>query len=321
VNTHPALAQIVAELAQAAGGQAWIGDSPAGPLENGPKAWQSSGLTAVAQQTGAQLVPFDKSVWKRVGDQDWFIARPALDADLIINLPKLKTHVFMLYSGAVKNMFGVVPGERKRDVHYRAPALEKFSAALIDIFEMVKPGLTILDGILGIEGNGPGAAGTPHPYKCVAAAEDAMALDSVITHAMGYRSGEVLYLAEAARRNLGIANLEAIKIKDESHALEFGPLNLPTPKWYFGLPARFEGPMRQAARVRPRVTAAVCTGCGTCVNACPCKVITPGKPPQFNPDGCIGCLCCVEICPQGAIEVERNWLARMIGFGLSSFGV
>ena len=131
VTTHPAIVQVVAELVQEAGGTILVGDSPAGPIENNPAVWRQSGIGEVAAQVRAKPVPFDGVTWKRLNTTDYFIARPVLEADLVINLPKLKTHTFTLYTGAVKNLFGVIPGNRKREVHARAPGIEDFSQALV----------------------------------------------------------------------------------------------------------------------------------------------------------------------------------------------
>ncbi len=321
ITTHPAVVQVMAELVQQAGGEVWIGDSPAGPADNGPRAWRTSRLDQVAQHTGAHLVHFDTNIWKRLRGENYFIARPAAEADLIINMPKLKTHVFALYSGAVKNMFGVIPGELKREAHYRAPTIEKFIHVLVDVLELTQPALTVLDGVTGLEGNGPGAAGSARSFGCIAASTDSVALDTILARAMGYRPGEVAYLAEAERRGLGVASADKIHLAGDTRALDFGKVRLPTPKWYLRVPAFLHGPMRQAAKTRPRLEAGACIGCARCVGICPNQAIAPGKPVRFNLERCVGCMCCIEICPQAALTPQRNLLARLIGSSLSSLGV
>lgn len=315
VTTHPVVVQAVAELVAEAGGQVWIGDSPAGPVGYGRKVWRKVGMVDVASRTGARLVPFEGVEWKQIDGRDYFIARPVFEADLVIDLPKLKTHVLTLYTGAVKNLFGTIPGTRKREVHLRAPGVQDFSRALADVLALVRPGLTIMDGVWGQEGNGPGTGGTPRRYGCVAASTDPVALDTVITRAMGYRPGEVLHLAEADARGLGVADPARIRVEGDRRVLEFGRLDLPRPRWFFRIPAWMGVPLYRSVRLRPRMVDARCVGCGRCVEVCPQEAIEPGRPPRFDLDRCIGCLCCGEVCPEGAIEPYRGFLARLVGIG------
>jgi uncharacterized protein (DUF362 family)/Pyruvate/2-oxoacid:ferredoxin oxidoreductase delta subunit len=315
VSTHPSVVQAMIELVQQAGGTVLIGDSPAGSLKNAPVAWLKSGLTEVAARTGARLIPFEEVSWERLEGRNYFIARPVLGADFVINLPKLKTHMLTLYTGAVKNLFGTIPGTRKRELHFQAPGVQDFSSILVDVLELVRPGLTIMDGVLGQEGNGPGLSGTPRAYGCLAAATDPVALDTVMTQAMGYRRGEVLHVAEAGARDLGESRPNAVSIRGDREVLEFGAVWLPRPHWYFRAPAWAATPLRRITKLRPQMTDTVCIGCGKCAEACPRDAITPGQPPTFDLDRCIGCLCCAEVCPQGAIEPHRNLLAKLIGMG------
>jgi len=312
VTTHPLVVQAVAELAQQTGGTVMIGDSPAGPIENNPQVWRKSGMAQVAAQVGATLAPFDGVTWKRLNTTDYFIARPVLEADLVINLPKLKTHTFTLYTGAIKNLFGVIPGTRKRDVHTRALGVQDFSQALVDVLELLRPPLTIMDAVLGQEGNGPGKSGTPRRYGCLAASQDPVALDAVMTQAMGYRPNQVLHLVLAAARSLGETNLEAIQVEGDRSVLAFGPVRLPPMHWYFSAPTWFGTLAQRAMRVRPRLAASACAGCGRCVEVCPRQVITPGKPPLFDLEQCIGCFCCAPpICPSSRTSCPGLVSARV----------
>ena len=317
ISTHPAVVQAVVELVQDAGATALIGDSPGGPGGDGRRVWRGTGMTGVAERVGARLVPFEGVVWKRLdgtdGPTDYFIARPVLETDLVINLPKLKTHMLTLFTGAVKNLFGTIPGSRKREVHCRAPGVRDFSQALVDILELVRPGLTLMDGVLGQEGDGPGMGGIPHEYGCLAASTDPVALDAVITGALGYRPGEVLHLAQAEVRGLGVSNLDAVRVVGDRRALDFGAVSLPQAHWYLRIPSWVSAPVHRAIRLRPQLTPSACAGCGRCAEVCPREVITPGQPPRFDLDNCVGCLCCAEICPQGAITPHRNLVARLIG--------
>lgn len=312
VTTHPTVVRAVTELVQQAGGVVLIGDSPAGPVEQSPRVWHRSGIADVAADTGATLVPFDGVVWKRLNGRDYLLARPVFDVDLVINLPKLKTHTLVLYTGAVKNLFGTVPGTRKRELHLHSPGVQEFSQVLVDILELVRPALTLMDGILGQEGNGPGVGGTPRRYGCLVASTDPVAVDVVLSRAMGYRPGEVLHLALAGARGLGCSDLEAITVEGDKSALRFGRIALPKARWYFNAPSwtgRLAGGM---VRMRPRLDEALCVSCGRCAEACPAGAITLDKRPDFDLSRCIRCFCCAEICPQGAITPHRNLFARLL---------
>jgi uncharacterized protein (DUF362 family)/Pyruvate/2-oxoacid:ferredoxin oxidoreductase delta subunit len=313
VTTHPIVVQAVAELVQAAGGTVSIGDSPAGPVERHGEVWRMSGMAEIAATLGAPLAPFDEVVWKRTDGRDYFVARPVLEADLVINLPKLKTHALARYTGAVKNLFGVIPGGRKREIHMQAPGIVDFSRALVDVLEIVRPALTIMDGVTGQEGEGPGTRGTPRSYGCLAASPDPVALDSALSTAMGFSPGHVLHVAQAASRGLGVDDPDAIQIVGDRAALRFGHVKLPATHWYLHAPSWLTQPAYRSARLRPVVEDLRCAGCGQCVLVCPRDAITPGQPPVFDTDACVGCMCCAEICPQGAIRARESWLARLIG--------
>jgi uncharacterized protein (DUF362 family)/NAD-dependent dihydropyrimidine dehydrogenase PreA subunit len=315
VTTHPFVVQAVAELVKEAGGVIWIGDSPNSSVKDNQMEylWKKTGMAEIAQEIGAKLIPFKGVSWSRLHEYDYFIAKPTTDADLIINLPKLKTHTQTLYTGAIKNLFGVIPGARKSAAHIHAPGIKDFSQLLVDVLELVHPGLTILDAVKGLEGNGPGASGTPHSYQCIAASMDPVALDTVFTHAMGYRKGEVLHLADAGKRKLGNADLEQIRIEGDASLLHFGRLQLPTSRWFFNIPSWLSAPIANQLKLQPNVNVEKCTGCGTCSKVCPANVITKGKPPIFQLADCIGCMCCSESCPEGAITPKRNLIAKMVG--------
>ncbi|HET91886.1 MAG TPA: DUF362 domain-containing protein [Chloroflexi bacterium] len=315
VTTHPTVVEAVVEQVQAAGGTALIGDSPAGPVVEQPPVWRVGGMAGVAERTGAALVAFDGVAWKRLNGHDYYIARPVLEADLVINLPKLKTHIFALYTGAVKNLFGVIPGTRKRELHCRAPSLPEFSEVLGDVLALVQPGLTLMDGVTGQEGHGPGPGGTPRRYDCLAASTDGVALDAVITRAMGFRPSEVLHVTQAGARGLGVSDPDVIRVEGDRRALEWGAVDRPRFPFNFRLPTWIGGWMGRAVQLRPQLDEAECAGCGRCAEVCPAEAIHPldGKPPQFDLDACIGCFCCAEICPRAAIRPRRGLLARLLG--------
>jgi uncharacterized protein (DUF362 family)/Pyruvate/2-oxoacid:ferredoxin oxidoreductase delta subunit len=315
VTTHPLVVQAVAELVINAGATVWIGDSSNNSVKDENVLWQKTGMSQVAEATGAKLVSFSGSVWKRLHDYDYILARPLSQADLIINLPKLKTHTMTLYTGAIKNLFGCIPGARKTAVHIHAPGVKDFSQKLVDVLELVHPSLSIMDGIIGMDGEGPGTSGTPHPYGCLAASPDPVALDTIMARAMGYRPGEVLHIAVAGSRKLGVSDPTEIELSGDQSVLAFGKLNLPHARWQFNIPSWLSAPITSQLKLRPQVDVSKCIGCGTCFTVCPAGVITEGKPPTFDLSKCIGCMCCGESCPEGAITPHRTWLGKMVGLG------
>ena len=315
VTTHPMVVRAVAELVQAAGGRVLIGDSPSGPISGNAEVIRKSGMLAAAEACGATLAPFESVVWKQHEGADYFIARPVLEADLLINLPKIKTHSQTLYTGAVKNLFGVIVGERKMEVHIRAPGSQDFGRELVNVLELVHPALTIQDGIIGQEGNGPGAGGTPHAYGCLAASTDPVALDTIITQAMGFKPGSVVHLTLAGARHLGVSDPAKIRVVARSGVLDFGTLTLPDAHWYMRVPAWLTTPFHGVLKLQPVVNSTTCTGCGTCATSCPAQAITVGKPSRINLKKCVGCMCCAEVCPEGAITPHRGRMARLIGMG------
>jgi uncharacterized protein (DUF362 family)/NAD-dependent dihydropyrimidine dehydrogenase PreA subunit len=315
ITTHPVVVQVVAELVRDAGGSVQVGDSPAVRAQMTDHVLRETGMLDAAGASGAQIVRFESKRWQRLHELDYLVAAPVEEVDLTINLPKLKTHSLTLYTGAVKNLFGTIVGSRKRELHLARPGIVAFSQVLVDVLQLARPGLTIMDGILGIEGNGPGASGTPRHYRCLLASPDAVALDSVVAQAMGYRHGEVLHLRQAGERGLGAADPRGIDVVGDLAALRFGKLHLPRIGQLLRVPSWVTRPLRPLAHVRPALRVAECVGCGACVDVCPTGAMTAGEFPQLIASRCIGCLCCVEVCPQGALEPRRSLLARLIGIG------
>ncbi|MEJ2211950.1 MAG: DUF362 domain-containing protein, partial [Anaerolineae bacterium] len=298
-------------LVREAGGHPLVGDSPAGSDATAERTCRRSPLALGLQEGGLEVLHLQNAAWRQVNGQAHHLATAVLEADLVINLPKLKTHVYTLYTGAVKNLFGTVPGHYKQEIHCLNANLEDFSARLVDILELVRPGLTIMDAIVGQEGTGPGAGGTPRRYGCLAAAEDPVALDTVMAQAMGYHLPYLGHLSQAAARSLGTADPAAIRIVGRPPS--FGPVQVPQrPGWYSRVPSWL---LRPAARVHPQLREAdACLGCGLCAEVCPAGAITTGRPISLDQGKCISCFCCVEACPEGLLEPRRNYLNRAMNW-------
>ncbi|MDI7275320.1 MAG: DUF362 domain-containing protein [Anaerolineae bacterium] len=322
INTHPAVVRAVAALVQEAGARAIIGDSPGGGTGHNPLAlrrlYRVTGMDEVAQATGAELnldcealeVPCPEGRLVRRLD----VMRPAATVDAIINLPKLKTHGLLRYTGAVKNLFGLVPGRIKLGYHTKLQDAERFSGMLLDIVTWARPVLTIMDAIVAMEGEGP-SAGRPRELGLIVAGEDPAAVDLAALDIIGLDPQTVPTARVAARRGLTSgrsADLEVLGLSlEEARVPDFHvPMSgsadvLLTPpgirRW---LERRFVASPQAGER---------CTGCGVCAQNCPVEAISiTERRARMDLARCIRCYCCHELCPQHAIELRRSALARFL---------
>jgi len=318
ITTDPEFVAAVGRAVKALGARVIIGDSPAGAEKGIDRLWQNCGMTAIAQRDGFELVNFELSGSRPVtiGGQVYHIAKPVLDAGLVISLPKLKTHVLTLMTGGVKNTFGCIPGFRKGLYHKEAPKPQLFARVLVDIFSAVRPALTIMDAIVAMEGDGP-SSGTPRQVGLAAATEDAVALDAVMAAIVGLSPDKVHTTRFAGERGLGenrLSHIETVGMSIKDARVVGFKLTSNTkmeliPKFAYDAVSRF-------IWQRPKIDDVTCTQCQACVDSCPTgAMVAVGLcgTPAFNEDLCINCWCCHEICPSRAIGIEKSWLARRIG--------
>jgi len=317
VTTHPAVVRAVAELVHAEGGIPFIGDSPG--VGGFQRAAGAAGLTAVARELDCGLSSFDDAVAVDPGPGSTFrrfdVAREALDADVIINLPKIKTHGMMLLTLAVKNMFGCVPGIRKAQWHLKAGLNHHyFATMLVELCQLMAPTLTIVDGIVAMEGNGPGS-GDPRPVGIIVAGTDVHAVDTTVCRILGIAPAIVPTLQVAHQRGLSGTAWDDIDIAGpplkkvvvrEFRLPERGDL-----QWR--LPRLVKKPLRKAIVPKPVVDHARCVGCGTCGEVCPpAAIVCRADGVRIDYDRCIRCFCCQEMCPEGAISLKEPLLGRIV---------
>lgn len=314
VTTHPEIVRAVLRAVRAAGGLPMVGDSPAdvGDLE---RVWEGSGLAAVCAAEGASRVMFESGGSKQfvLHGRTFSIARAVLEADVVINLPKVKTHVFTRLTCGVKNLYGAVPGFQKTALHKLHPDARDFAGLLADILGVVRPALTIADGVIGMQGDGP-SAGTPKALGFLAASADPVALDAVVCRILGLDPGEILHLAAAAALELGALRPQAITLAGPPpEAFRPSGFDLPgtiaqqsIPRWLVRL-------IQPLIWNRPRL-GRLCVHCDMCVRACPAGALAsrPGQTPQLDSRRCIECCCCHEICPQKAIRMRPSPTLRAV---------
>jgi uncharacterized protein (DUF362 family)/NAD-dependent dihydropyrimidine dehydrogenase PreA subunit len=317
VTTHPEIVRQVILLVQAAGGVVSVGDSPG--IGTPEVVARKCGIFQVVEETGARFAPFVDSVPITVREGTFHhleVAREVLDAEVIINLPKLKTHQMMGYTGAVKNMFGAVVGMRKLRLHLQAGADPAFFALmLLELAERFPPALSIMDAVVGMEGNGP-SSGEPVPIGALLASPHPLALDTVATALVGLSERQVWTQRVARETGRTGSRLQDVTLCGPPLATLRPPAFRPAPTSDigFGLPKPLKRSLRRALTARPEI-AAGCVRCGDCVRHCPPHAMTlDGQGVHIDDAKCIRCFCCQELCPHGAIATRQGVLLRIAAF-------
>ncbi|MCF8031940.1 MAG: DUF362 domain-containing protein [Desulfarculaceae bacterium] len=307
IATHPAVLRAVVErLEKMDPAEIIVGDNP-GVFTYGAneQAFRDTGLMEAAKDyyrnIGAESkeVPFNPEYLPTVG-----VSKAIMEADLVISLPKFKTHGLTVLSGAIKNSFGILPGAQKANLHKLAGEPGRFNEVLVDVYRLREPDLFIMDGVLGMEGNGP-ASPDLREVGLVLAADNAVALDATVGRLMGLADPMVMrFLAKAHAEGLGEYAEEAIEI--------IGELN-PVPDFKLP-PLGGEGISRapgiqefieSRTELRPAVDEELCTSCGTCIEQCPASALAFDEEyPKVDPEKCIVCFCCQEMCPEKAIQLS-----------------
>lgn len=325
-TTHPVLLCALVNMLRSRGASVIIGDSPGGLYNHVyvNRIYSATGMKDV-EAAGAILnqdFSVNQANYPEAKAATTFTYTGWLDkVDAIINFCKLKTHGMIGMSAAAKNMFGVVPGTMKPEYHYRFPNQESFSDMIVDLDEYFKPRLSIVDAVVGMEGNGP-TAGTPRHIGAIAASDNPHALDLVCAKLIGIEPQNVPTLQAAIRRELcpsRVGELEIIGDVDQLCVPDFrlvsGSRSIQFHKSAKSGFARLTGKVLQNSLASiPKLHAAECVGCAECARICPAKAITiKAHKPVINRDACIRCFCCQEFCPKGAMKVHRPWIARILG--------
>jgi uncharacterized protein (DUF362 family)/Pyruvate/2-oxoacid:ferredoxin oxidoreductase delta subunit len=314
-TTHPEVVAAVAEAVRRVGGSPMIGDSPGGMRRELDDLWEITGMKAVSEKTGVPLVNIEAggSCKKQRNGRTYYLSKLAIEADVIVNLPKLKTHSLVLFTGAVKNMYGLLPGFRKKETHLIYPKPGPFSEALVDIYSFIMPQLTVMDAVQGMDGDGP-AAGRRREVGLLLAGRDAVAVDAVAGRLVGIDPEEISTCRLAARQGLGVCSPEEIAVVgDDPEALIIEKFIRPRSQLSSLVPTKLVHLLKRFIYTRPQILPQACTNCNTCVKSCPTGAMVAGSThPEFRPENCIACLCCHELCPESAIRLKWSLMARMI---------
>jgi uncharacterized protein (DUF362 family)/Pyruvate/2-oxoacid:ferredoxin oxidoreductase delta subunit len=292
--------------------------------------WQSqdaaarkSGIASACEAEGVEWLDFSESMevecpgGKRV--KRFNFASALKQADILVSLPKLKTHRLMRYTGAMKNLFGLVPGLNKSGFHLRFPLPEDFGSMLVDINLAAKPAFALMDAVVAMEGEGP-AAGRPVNTGLLLASRDVLALDWIASSIIGYDPYELPYLVDAASRGAWVSGPQDIEVRGEKiedvrpASFELVPLRSGDKFVTDKLPAPLRRLVRNSTIARPYFDHKKCIRCGGCVNICPPKALSfvpdsrakSGKRVAIDYEKCIRCYCCHEVCPADAISLKKR---------------
>ena len=318
IVTHRVFAEAVLELLKKAGAEITVGDE----IETAPvDGFSTSGFRQMCQRAGVRLINLREEgfVARECNGlllKEIYLSRAALEADVIVNLPKLKTHSLTVFTGGIKNMYGTIPGSLRRKLHGEYPDSEDFSRMLTDIFSVIRPQLTLMDGIVAMQGEGP-SAGSIRKLGVILASRDAVAVDSVATEIIGMDPMDIATTRYAHERGLGVGSPDSIEVVGESiGSVATSDFRLPVSA-NRALLRKIPAPLSRFAvgqlSVRPKVVEQQCTACAECVRACPTGAITiHDKTAIIDRTICIECMCCHEVCRFNAIVIGRTVIGSAV---------
>lgn len=306
IVTHPAVLRAIVEKVETMRPAAIVvGDNP-GLFSYGANeaSFQQTGLMAAAkgyyQNIGndSLQVDFNPEFMPVVS-----LSRIVLEADIIISLPKFKTHGLTVITGALKNSYGFLPGAQKAKLHQAAGSPERFHEVVVEVFRLRVPDFFLVDAVVGMEGNGP-ASPDLREVGLILASDNAVALDAVMATMMGCEPGLLRFLQKAREMGLGHYDLNQIEVIGELKKLP--DFKLPPLGGEAILQNEtIQSMICQKALLRPQADPELCSGCGTCIAQCPVSALSMnGDLPQVDADTCITCFCCQEICPEKAITLR-----------------
>lgn len=324
VTTHPLFVKAVIAIAREAGGIVFLGDSPSG-LVNDSKLKKIHGVTGmeeVCRQTQTRIISFEEdliSYENKSGRvyRNFTMSGKLRDFDVIISLPKMKTHNFTLLTGAIKNNYGFIPGLRKAELHIIMKSSELFSEMLLDVVQTIKPSLIITDAVVSMEGAGGPDSGNSCNTGLIISGTNAGAVDFIMARIMGYNDPLKVPTNKAAVKR-GVLTPEKIEVLGERLedviVKDFKRISSIS---FDRIPGFLKDWAKHILSPKPVIVYSTCTKCGSCVEICPVKTIIreEDNTPVIEYNKCIRCFCCKETCPSSAINIRRMWLLKLLKIG------
>lgn len=326
VTPHPSVVHAVGRMLLDHGCEVMLADSPGAGQSYSEaglrKVYAATGMDKVAEDLGIGL-NFD-TTYRDVPNPNgrkvkrFSVISPALDAEVIVSVCKAKTHVMTAMTGATKNLFGLLPGWEKPSFHSRMESTRDFAAMLVDLSELMRPRLSIMDAIMGMEGDGPNN-GSPRKIGAIVASADVHALDGVEARLMNYDPLDICTIREAVergllQRDLGDVRMVGAAVEDLIVPDFRKPTTyVPGRDYEQGRFVRAIGKLARVYALRPEVIAERCVGCGRCEEVCPKKAVRVERGrARFRYGDCIRCYCCHEMCPHDAIALRKSASGRML---------
>jgi uncharacterized protein (DUF362 family)/Pyruvate/2-oxoacid:ferredoxin oxidoreductase delta subunit len=315
VTTHPVIIEAVIILLQEKNKEVWLGDSPGGSVAV-KTTFNKTGMTALTEKYNIKLINFSEGGIKqhKIGKTEFIFTAYLEKVDAVINIAKYKTHSLMYYTGAVKNLYGLVPGLKKSDYHKENADYKSFGKIISGLHSLVnsKIVLNILDGITGMEGEGP-SAGKQREFGVIFTSQSASALDFIAARMMGFKNNQMHYILEAMKHE----NIEPddINLEPKWKSFQFKNVKHRKISLFIKLISISPGFLKKLFKklyVYEPDFNEKCTLCRVCLESCPVQAIFLDGKMKIDYNKCIKCMCCHELCPYHAIYIRKSWLAKRL---------